>query len=136
MTGDPLFCYDPIDVRDNCGASQGGSVMAIYMWQGAYTSEAWAAQLKNPQNRIETAARPACEAAGGRLIGGWYSFGEYDVVIVADVPNNQSMSAVAMAVGSGGHLKASKTTVLMTGTEGVEAMRQAGSVAAAFTPAR
>jgi len=57
-------------------------------------------------------------------------------VIVADVPNNQSMSAVAMAVGSGGHLKASKTTVLMTGTEGVEAMRQAGSVAAAFTPAR
>jgi len=110
--------------------------MAIYMWQGAYTSEAWAAQLKNRQNRIETAARPACEAAGGRLIGGWYSFGEYDVVIVADVPNNQSMSAVAMAVGSGGHLKASKTTVLMTGTEGVEAMRQAGSVAAAFTPAR
>jgi uncharacterized protein with GYD domain len=88
------------------------------------------------KNRIETAARPACEAAGGRLIGGWYSFGEYDVVIVADVPNNQSMSAVAMAVGSGGHLKASKTTVLMTGTEGVEAMRQAGSVAAAFTPAR
>ena len=44
--------------------------MAIYMWQGAYTSEAWAAQLKNPQNRIETAARPACEATGGRLIGG------------------------------------------------------------------
>lgn len=57
-------------------------------------------------------------------------------MIVADVPNNQSMSAVAMAVGSGGHLKVSKTTVLMTGTEGVEAMRQAGSVAAAFTPAR
>jgi len=110
--------------------------MAIYMWQGAYTRKRGPLGSRTRKNRIETAARPACEAAGGRLIGGWYSFGEYDVVIVADVPNNQSMSAVAMAVGSGGHLKASKTTVLMTGTEGVEAMRQAGSVAAAFTPAR
>jgi uncharacterized protein with GYD domain len=108
----------------------------LYMYQAAYTSESWAAQLKNPQNRVETVARQACEAVGGRLIGGWYSFGEYDVVIIADVPNNQSMSAIALAVAAGGAFKAGKTTVLMTGAEGVEAMRQAEAVAKDYRPAR
>ena len=47
------------------------------------------------------------------------------------------MGAVAdAAVAAGGHIKASKTTVLMTGAEGVEAMRQADTVSRAFTPAR
>ena len=39
--------------------------MPLYMYQAAYTSESWAAQLKNPQNRIETVGRQACEAVGG-----------------------------------------------------------------------
>ena len=110
--------------------------MPIYMWQAAYTPESWAAQVKNPQNRAETVGRQLVEAVGGRLIGAWYSFGEYDLVLIADVPNNQAMSALAMGVAAGGAIKDSKTTVLMTGTEGVEAMRQADSVARTYTPAR
>jgi hypothetical protein len=51
--------------------------MPLYMYQAAYTWESWAAQLKNPQNRIETVGRQACEAVGGKLVGGWYCFGEY-----------------------------------------------------------
>jgi uncharacterized protein with GYD domain len=51
--------------------------MPLYMYQAAYTPESWAAQLKNPQNRIETVGRQACEAVGGKLVGGWYCFGEY-----------------------------------------------------------
>ena len=30
--------------------------MTLYMWQGTYTPKSWAAQLKNPQNRVEAAA--------------------------------------------------------------------------------
>jgi len=33
------------------------------MYQLAYTSQSWAAQLKNPQNRIETVARQASRSA-------------------------------------------------------------------------
>src|SRR5258705_6741604 len=91
----------------------GRSTMALYMYQAAYTSESWAAQLKNPQNRVEAVGRAACEAVGGKLIGSWYCFGEYDLVIIADVPDNESMSAIAMAIAAGGALKAGKTTVLM-----------------------
>ena len=110
--------------------------MPLYMYQAAYTAESWAAQLKNPQNRVETVGRAACEAVGGKLIGGWYCFGEYDVVIIADVPNNESMSAIAMAIAAGGALKSGKTTVLLSGAEGVAALKQAEGVAKIYRPAR
>ena len=110
--------------------------MPIFMYQAAYTPESWAAQHKNPQNRVETVGRQACEAVGGKCLGGWYSFGEYDLMIIADVPDNESMSAIALAIAAGGALKASKTTVLMTGTEGVAGMRKADAVAKVYKPAR
>jgi uncharacterized protein with GYD domain len=110
--------------------------MALYMYQAAYTPESWAAQLKNPQNRAETVGRALCEAGGGKLVGAWYSFGEYDLIIVADMPNAESMAAVALAVSAGGAVKAAKTTALMSGTECVSAMTKAASVANSYKPAR
>jgi uncharacterized protein with GYD domain len=110
--------------------------MPLYMYQAAYTPESWAAQLKNPQNRIETVGRQACEAVGGKLVGGWYCFGEYDAVFICDVPDNESMSAIALAVAAGGAIKAAKTTVLMTGAEGVGGMKKADAVAKTYKPAR
>ena len=110
--------------------------MPIYMYQAAYTAESWAAQVKNPQNRVEAVGRQACEAVGGKLIGGWLCFGDYDLVIIADVPDNGSMSAIALAIAAGGAVKSSKTTVLMTGAEGVAALKKAEAVAKTYKPAR
>jgi len=110
--------------------------MPMYMYQIAYTPESWAAQLKNPQNRVEAAARPACEAVGGKLVGGWYCFGDYDLVLIADVNDNESMAAIAMAVAAGGAIKSSKTTVLMTGTEAIGAMKKTADIAKTYKPAR
>jgi uncharacterized protein with GYD domain len=110
--------------------------MALYMYQAAYTPESWAAQLKNPQNRVEAVGKQACEAVGGRLIGGWLCFGDYDLVIIADVPSDESMSGIALAIAAGGAIKASKTTKLMTGAQGVEAMKKAEAVTKVYRPAR
>jgi len=110
--------------------------MSLYMYQASYTPESWAAQLKNPQNRIETVGRQACEAAGGKMVGGWYCFGDYDFVLIADVPNNESMTAIALAVAAGGAIKSGKTTVLMTGAAGVAGMKKADTVAKTYKPAR
>jgi uncharacterized protein with GYD domain len=110
--------------------------MPIYMYQAAYTAESWAAQLKNPQNRAETVGRQLCEAAGGKLLGAWYCFGDYDFVLIAEMPDNESMSALALGVAAGGALKASKTTVLLAGTEIVGALKKAATVARTYQPAR
>ncbi len=110
--------------------------MPLYMYQAAYTPESWAAQIKSPQNRVEAVGQKVCEAVGGKYIGGWLCFGDYDLVIIADVPDNESMAAIALAVGAGGAIKASKTTVLMTLKEGVAALEKADAVAKAYSPAR
>ena len=110
--------------------------MAIYMYQAAYTAESWAAQMKHPENRVEAVGRKACEAVGGKMLGGWYCFGDYDLVIVADVPGNEAMSAIALAIGAGGAIKSSKTTVLMPGAEIVGALEKASAVAKTYKPAR
>ena len=106
------------------------------MYQAAYTAESWTAQLKNPQNRVDAVGKAVCEAVGGRFVGGWYCFGEYDLVLIADVPDDESMSAIAMAIAAGGALKGSKTTKLLSGAQGVEALKKASAVAKVYRPAR
>lgn len=106
--------------------------MPYYLLQVAYTSDAWAAQVKNPQNRVE-AVRPVLEKLGGKFEGAaWYAFGEYDIVAVVQAPDNVSAAAFSIAASAGGAVKAIKTTPLMTMEEGVEAMRKAG--AAGYRP--
>jgi uncharacterized protein with GYD domain len=98
--------------------------MAHYLIEVAYTGEAWAAQVSNPQNRIE-AIRPVIERLGGRIEGAYYAFGEYDVVGIMEMPDNVSAAAFSLAASAGGAVRAIKTIPLMTIEEGIEAMRKA-----------
>jgi uncharacterized protein with GYD domain len=99
--------------------------MPLYMTQASFTSEAWASQIQTPQNRPEQ-IRTLVESNGGTLLGYYYAFGEYDVVIIYEIPDNVSASALILSAAAGGATKALKTTVLMSTEEGLEAMRRAG----------
>jgi uncharacterized protein with GYD domain len=99
-------------------------IMARYLFQATYTSDAWAAQVHNPQNRVEV-VRPVIERLGGRIESVYFAFGEYDVVGIVEMPDNVSMAAFSLAAAAGGAMKAIKTTPLMTIEEGIEAMRKA-----------
>jgi len=101
--------------------------MALYMTQFAYTAEAWAALVKNPQDR-SVAANEFAQKLGGRVVGFYYCFGEYDGVAITEAPDDSAALAGAMALVAPGHLKAIKTTKLFTVEEAMEAMRKAGSV--------
>ena len=107
--------------------------MPHYLVQLAYTPEAWANQLKSPQNRIE-AVRPAMEKVGARMESAYFAFGEYDIVFVMEAPDNKSAAAFALAVAAGGSVKAYKTTPLMTIEDGLQALRAASDVASAYRP--
>lgn len=101
--------------------------MPTFMYQAAYTPEAWAKMAKNPQDRI-SAVTPVVEAAGGKVVGGWFSFGEYDVVAIFEMPDNKSAASVAVAFATGGALKAARTTPLFTPAEAMEVMAGAGKL--------
>ncbi|MFQ5933234.1 MAG: GYD domain-containing protein [Dehalococcoidia bacterium] len=99
--------------------------MAYYMLQAAYTSEGWAAQVKDPRNRLEV-IRPVVEGLGGSIDDAWLSFGEYDIVAICQFPDNASAASFSIAASAGGAVKAVKTTPLMTLEEGIDALKKAG----------
>ena len=99
--------------------------MPLYMSQVAYTSEAVAALTRNPEDRVDVFER-LVEGMGGWLLSFYYSFGEYDVLVIYEAPDESTAAAIVLAAVSPGHLSRVKTTVLLTVEEGLEAMRKAG----------
>ena len=98
--------------------------MPHYLQQIAYSTEGWEALVKKPQNRIE-AVRPAIEKLGGKIESAWFAFGDYDIVLIIEMPTNVDATAIAMAFAAGGACKAVKTTPLLTAAEAVDAMKKA-----------
>lgn len=99
--------------------------MPSYLIQVAYTPEAIAALIKKPQDRGAMVAK-AIEKLGGKIIGFWLSFGDYDVVGIFEVPDSTSAAALALAIGAGGVCKSVKTTPLLAMEEGLAALKKAG----------
>lgn len=102
--------------------------MALYLYQAAYSPETWAAMLADPGPRPEEIGRSITEQIGGRVVGVWFAFGEYDIVGILEAPDDVNMAAAALKLASGGALSAAKTTPLMSIEQGVEAMRKASSL--------
>lgn len=98
--------------------------MALYMHQISYTLEAWQALVASPQDRTE-AVRPAIEKLGGKLISGWFTFGDYDLITITEFPNAVNAAAISIAFAAGGACRSVKTTQLLNIAEGLEALRLA-----------
>jgi uncharacterized protein with GYD domain len=105
--------------------------MAHYLLQVAYTSDAWANMIKNPQDRMSVVAK-VVQNLGGNLVGGWLTFGEYDTVAILQLPDDATAAAFAMAVGAGGACKSVRTTPLLSTEAGMEAAKKAAK--AGYTP--
>lgn len=109
--------------------------MPLYLYQAAYTPESLAAQIREPKDRVEV-VRPAFDAVGGKVLAAGYPFGEYDVLVVFEAPDDTAAAGLALAVGAGGAVKAAKTTRLLSGQEWIESLRKAQAAAPQYKPAR
>ncbi len=107
--------------------------MPNYLAQVAYTPEAWAAQLKNPQDRVAIVGK-ALAAVGARFVSTYQAFGDYDVVFIMEAPDNVTAAGLSMMFSAGGALKTIKTTPLMTTEESIQAMRKGAVAAASYRP--
>ena len=106
--------------------------MAYYLITGSYTSEAWAAQIKDPQNRFKL-VKPLFESQGGSIESAYFAFGDYDIVAIAQFPDNISAASISITVAAGGGLSNVKTVPLMSIEDGLEALKRAGEMS--YTPA-
>ena len=101
--------------------------MPLYLSRFSYTPETWARLIANPEDRRD-AAQAYIESVGGKLHGFWYAFGTHDGYNLWEAPDNVSMAAVAIAIGSGGALSSIETTVLLTVEETMNAMQRARDI--------
>jgi uncharacterized protein with GYD domain len=58
----------------------------------------------------------------------YLAFGEEDIVLIAEAPDNVTAAGLAIDFAAGGSLRSVKTTPLLTWEEGVAAMRKAGEI--------
>ena len=99
--------------------------MPNYLHQVAYTTESWQALISHPQDRL-AAVSSAIEKLGGKLVHGWFAFGDYDIVAITEMPDNVSAAALSIAFAGGGACKSVHTTPLLNQQEAVSAMEKAG----------
>ena len=108
--------------------------MSIYITQGRYTRDAIKGMIVKPEDRADAIAR-LLSKIGGRLLGYYLTFGEYDFLTIAEAPNDVQMAATLLAVGSGGGVTDLRTTVAMTSVEAKGAFAAASDLAPGFKSA-
>ena len=108
--------------------------MPIYITQGRYTREAINGMIVKPEDRAGAVAR-LLSKVGGRLLGYYLTFGEYDFLTIAEVPNDVQMAAVLLAAGSGRGVTGLRTTVALTSVEAKGAFAAASDLAPSFKSA-
>ncbi len=108
--------------------------MPIYITQGRYTRDAIKGMLVKPEDRAEAVSR-LLSKVGGRLVGYYVTFGDYDFLAIAEAPDNTQMAAALLAAGSGVGVTDLKTTVAMTSIEAKGAFAAASDLAPGFKSA-
>jgi uncharacterized protein with GYD domain len=101
-----------------------------YLWKASYTISGAKGVAKEGGSSRRDAVKKATESVGGTLDAFYFAFGGDDAYVIADLPDNETAVAVALAVnGSGG---AKVQTVSLLTPEEVDA---AANKAVDFRPA-
>jgi uncharacterized protein with GYD domain len=94
------------------------------MIQASYTAEGLKGVQKDKASGRKAAVSKAIEALGGRIECLYYAFGDDDVVLICDLRDNVTASALSLAVSASGLVR-TKTTPLLTIEETDQALKTA-----------
>ena len=100
--------------------------MPKYLIQVAYSDDALADLVRHPEDRGSVISE-LFERLGGKVEVFYHSLGEYDLVIIAEFPDNETVAAIQIAVRATGVLKGQEITTLLWREEAVNALKRAGS---------
>jgi uncharacterized protein with GYD domain len=102
--------------------------MANYFYKGAYTPAAWSGLLSEPRE-IEEAMKPSAEKYGGKVINCFLFMGTSGAEPggFMEFPDNTAATAWSISLLAGGILSRVDIIPLLTGKEGVDALRRIGS---------
>ena len=90
--------------------------MSKYLVQANYIGEGLKGFLKEGGSSRRAAIEKLYESVGGKVEAFYYAFGDTDVFVIVDAPDNVTMAAVSLTVNAAGAATA-KVTVLLTAEE-------------------
>jgi uncharacterized protein with GYD domain len=90
--------------------------MAKYLIRANYVGNGVMGLVKEGGSKRRAAVEKLFAAVGGRMEAFYYAFGETDLFVIGDVPDNVSAAALSLAVNSTG-AATTTLTVLMTAEE-------------------
>ena len=90
--------------------------MAKYLSQSSYTSEGVKGLLKEGGTGRREAIEKLLASVGGTVESIYYAFGDTDLFVICDVPDNVTATAMSLLVNASG-AATSKITVLITPEE-------------------
>jgi uncharacterized protein with GYD domain len=97
--------------------------MPKYLVQASYLSEGIKGLLKEGGTRRRQAVDELFNSLNGKVESLYFAFGEQDVFIVGELPDNASAAALVVKVNAAGLSKCT-TTVLLTAQEVDEAVKK------------
>src|SRR5260370_38208106 len=101
--------------------------MSMYLVRFTLTPATWARLLEKPEDRRQT-LEPVFAAAGGKLHGYWYAFGDADGYVLGELPDDVVAASTLTKVAASGAFASVSTTKLLTVEEMLAALRGAGGV--------
>jgi uncharacterized protein with GYD domain len=90
--------------------------MPKYLIQANYVGEGLKGLLKEGGSSRRAAVEKLFGSVGGKIETFYYAFGDTDLFIIADVPDNVTAAALSLTVNAAGAATA-KVTVLLTAEE-------------------
>ncbi len=98
--------------------------MAKYLIRAKYTQAGVTGLLKEGGTKRQAALRTTVEGVGGTLNDLFYAFGDWDLYLIAELPDDAAAAAVSMHISAAGALGVS-VTVIMTPETIDEAIQRA-----------
>lgn len=95
--------------------------MPKYLVRASYTAEGLQGLQKDKASGRKAAVSKALENLGGKLECIYFAFGEDDVLVIFDLPDNVAAARLAVAVGASGLVR-TRTTPLLTVEEADQAL--------------
>lgn len=103
--------------------------MAKYLIAANYVGDGINGLIKDGGTGRRDAVRKLAESLGGKLEAMYYAFGDSDVYVIVDLPDNASAMATSLITNASGIVTV-RTTVLMTPEE----MDDAADMTPAYRP--
>lgn len=100
--------------------------MPKYLIEANYLSEGINGLLKEGGTRRRAAVDDLFKSLGGTVEAFYFAFGDEDVFIIGDLPDNVTAAALAIRVNAAG-VTTCRTTVLLTPQEVDEAVKKTGT---------